>query len=201
MDATSMGSEICTSVVGPLSRKLLEKTIDPEKVAESITWLFTATDHFIKVRKKEAQKDMFIAPPPPAVPQDKPAGEVSPAQVAEKAAAVAAIAQAPSAAQPGAVDGIQLENLSDFEMEFLNAEIDTVLAQIESQLGKLHLDEQRAAQAGGPEAAPAEIKNAIRVQQNSLVTLLLRLNRTMKKAYGVATPNLYLLMSATEAKA
>ena len=200
MDPVSIGIEVGTSIVLQHTRKLLEKTIDPEKVAESINWLFMAADHFIKVRKAEAQKTALIAPPPPAVPPDKPAGEVSPAQVAEKAAVVAEIVNAPNAAQPGAAGGIQLENLSDFEMEYLNTEVDSVLAKMEIHLRDLHLEEQKAAQSGGLESAPIEVKNAIRVQQNNLATLLLRLNRTMKKAYGVATPNLYLLMDVIEAK-
>jgi len=200
MDPASIGIEISKSVLVQHTRSLLEKTIDPEKVAESVHWLFAAADHFIKVRKKESPREALIAPPPPAVPQDKPSGEINPALVKEKAAAVEAIASTSYAVQTEQAGGIQLENLSDYEMDYLNEEIDAVLEQMEAQLRILHLEEQKASEFGGLESAPGEVKNAIRLLQNKLATLLLRLNRTMKKAYGVATPNLYLLMNVIEAK-
>ncbi len=73
-----------------------------------------------------------------------------------------------------------------------------MLKQIETYLGNLRFEEEKAAQFGGVTFAPPIVMNTIRIQQQEIAKRVVRLNQCMQKAYGVAAPDLEALVAATQ---
>lgn len=200
MDPVTVGISVGSVVVAQLSKKLLEKAADPEKIAKAVNWVFSAVENFLKIRKKEKPKDNPVAAPPtPATPANAPA-TVTAAEAEKKKAAVENIAKSlGQEVKTAPVGGVRLANLDNFTVEQLAAETESLMKQIETYLGNLRFEEVKAAQYGGLVFAPPIVMNTIRIQQEEIAKRVLRLNACMQKAYGVAAPDLDILVDAAQA--
>ena len=69
MDPVAIGVAVGMTVVSRLTKSLMEKAVDPTRVAKSVNWLFGAVSHFLKLRRKEEPKDTPIPAPPEATLQ------------------------------------------------------------------------------------------------------------------------------------
>jgi hypothetical protein len=179
MDPITLGASVATILLSNIGQKLVAKAADPEKVASGVTWLFQAVSHFFKIRKKQSPADTALAPPPApsVVPATNGAGST------------------PASADRGAV---RLKALDEFAAAQLEQEISSLLKQIDTYLGNLRFEEEKAAFHGGASQAPIYVRNMIRLQQREVGQRLLRLNLAINKAYGVGAPELDLLAAALE---
>jgi hypothetical protein len=199
MDPITIGVTIGTAVVSQLTKKIMEKAADPEKVAEAVNWVFSAVSNFFKVRKKEKAKDAPAPQPPEPSPQAASPAEIDDTEVEAKTTAVQEIAKKlKHETEVPVADGVHLVALDDFAMEQLATEAESLLKQIETYLGNLRFEEEKAAQFGGVIFAPPIVMNTIRIQQQEIAKRVFRLNQCMKKAYGVAAPDLEALVAATK---
>ena len=197
MDPISIGVAVGMAVVSQVTKKIMEKAADPEKIANSVNWLFLATAHFFKVRKKETPPETAIAPPPSPEAKPLPPPAVSDALVEEKRAAVEEIATSLNAKQPSAAQGgVRVKVLDDFAAEQIANEITSLLNQLDTYLGNLRFEEEKAAQYGGPAMVTVIVMNTIRLQRREIGARLMRLNTAVGKAYGVSAPDLDLLTAA-----
>jgi hypothetical protein len=57
MDPITIGTAIGTTVVAPLAKELIQKAAQPETVAKGINWVFSAADHFLKLRRGQTSPD------------------------------------------------------------------------------------------------------------------------------------------------
>lgn len=200
MDPISIGITVGTAVVSNLTKSIMKKAADPEKVAQGVNWVFSAVSNFFKIRKKE-KPNGSLAPLPPetsAVPAE-PVVEIDELQVEAKSTAVNDIAKNLEEEEAIPIDkGIPLLDLKDFEMEQLASEAESLLKQINTYLNNLRFEEEKAAQFGGVVFAPPIVMNTIRIQQQEIAKRVLRLNQCMQKAYGVSAPDLEVLFTATQ---
>ena len=196
MDPLSIGYGVAMAVISQASRKLMEKAADPEAIANGVKWLFQATSHFFKMRRKEAPPDAPIAPPPSHERTPEPSGPVSDAMVEKKRAAVEDIAAAIQKPAPPPAGGIRAKALDDFAAEQIQLEITSLLTQIETYLGNLRFEEEKASQHGGVTFAPVIVMNTIRLQKREIAARLVRLNAAVSKVYGVSAPDLDLVAAA-----
>ena len=194
MDPISIGVGVGMAVVSQVTKKIMEKAADPAKVANSVNWLFLAVSHFLKIRKNETPAETPIAPPPDSDATPTPPSVVSDALVAEKRAAVEGIATSLQAKQPtSATGGVRLQALDDFTAAQLAREITSLLSQLDTYLGNLRFEEEKATQYGGVALAPVIIMNTVRLQRREIGERLVRLNAVVGKVFGVSAPGLDLL--------
>ena len=197
MDPLSIGYGVAMAVISQASRKLMEKAADPEKIANGVNWLFQATTHFFKIRRKQAPAETPIASPPAPDPTPAPPPNVSDAMVEEKRAAVDDIAAAiKQPAPPPVAGGVRAKALDDFAAEQIEREITSLLTQIETYLNNLRFEEEKASQHGGVTFAPVIVMNTIRLQKREIAARLVRLNAAVGKVYGVSAPDFDLLTAA-----
>jgi len=199
MDPITIGVAIGTTVLTQLTKKLMEKTVDPEKVGKAVNWVFSSVDHFLKIRKQKKAKDTPIAPPPAATSPAEPPAKIDAVEVEKKTAAVQEVAQSLQKGNPPpAAGGIYLAALDDFTLEQLTEEITSLMNQIQTYLGNLRFEEEKAAQYGGLTFATPLVMNTIRIQQQEIAKRVLRLNKCMEKAFGVSASDLDALLAVTE---
>lgn len=185
MDPITLGASVATILLSNIGQKLIAKAADPEKVASGVSWLFQAVSHFFKIRKKQSAADTTLAPPP--------APTVVPAT--NEAGSTPTPSSSPVSAERGAV---RLKALDDFTAAQLEQEITSLLKQIDTYLGNLRFEEEKAAFHGGASQAPVYVRNMIRLQQREVGRRLVRLNAAINKAYGVSAPDLDLMAAALE---
>ena len=70
--------------------------------------------------------------------------------------------------------------------------------QLETYLGNLRFEEEKAAQFGGIKFSPTIVMNTIRIQQEEIAKRVLRLNKCMERAYSASAPNLETLVEVTK---
>lgn len=200
MEPITIGVAVGTAVLTQLTKKLMEKAADPEKVGKAVNWVFSSVDHFLKIRKQKKAKETPIPAPPPASPPAAPPAKVEAAEVEKKTAAVERNAKSLlKENSPPATGGVYLAALDDFTLDQLTEEITSLLNQLQTYLGNLRFEEEKAAQYGGPVLVPTIVMNTIRLQQQEIAKRVLRLNTCMEKAYGVAANDLEVLLDATQA--
>ena len=204
MDPITIGVTIGTLVISQLVKKLIEKAADPELVAKSVNWVFGAADNLIKIRRQNKPKETPIpAPPAPAVAAAvaaTPVGPVSSAAVIEKTEAVKQIsAELKQSVAVPAGAGLQLAPLDDFALEQVVLDIESCLKQLNTYLNNLRFEQEKVALRGGIEVAEIYDMNLIRLQQQKIAELILRMNFDVKKAYGVSASHLDSLLTVTEA--
>lgn len=201
MDPITIGTTVGIAVVAQVTKRLMEKAADPENVAKSVNWVFSAVDHFLKVRKGEKPKDTPISPPPAPMPPAEAPVEVDDLDVEDKTAAVQEIAKSlEQEAQIPLDDGIRLAEMDDFAMEQLANEVESLMNQLEVYLGNLRFEEEKAAQWGGVTFAPPIVMNTIRIQQEEIAKRVRRLNKAIQQAYGAAAPDLDMLITVTRSR-
>jgi hypothetical protein len=64
MEPISIGLALGSAVVMPLAKHLLDKAASPENVAKGVAWVWSAAEHFLKVRRGQASPDEPAAAPP-----------------------------------------------------------------------------------------------------------------------------------------
>lgn len=193
-----MGATIGTAVVAQMTGKLMEKAADPEIVAKGVNWVFSAVDNFLKIRKGERPQDTPIAPPPEATPPAEPPAEVDELEVEDKAAAVQEIAKSlEQETAPPAEGGVRVLEMDDFTLRRLSETIESLISQLERYLDNLLRVEETAAEYGGLVLAPLNVRNDARRQQEEIAKIVRRLNKTMEQVYGVAAPDVDMLVRAT----
>jgi hypothetical protein len=199
MDPISIGVAVGTTLVSKLTKKLMESAADPETVVKGVNWLFSAVNHFFQVRKKEKAKDTAIPAPPETIfPENRPGG-ISEVDIEKKTAAVESIAKSLSIEAPGQPGSeVRLAAVDEFTLKQVGAEIDSLMTQISTYLGNLRFEEEKAAQFGGLTFAPPIVMNTIRIQREEIAKRVLCLNDNIEKVYGVATPNLEVLLAVTK---
>ncbi|MBL9203530.1 MAG: hypothetical protein JNN01_00490 [Opitutaceae bacterium] len=185
MDPITLGASVATILLSNIGQKLVEKAADPEKVASGVSWLFQAVSHFFKIRKKQTPADTALAPPPsPKASPTSTEGGTAPLP-----------GSSPASADRGAV---HLKALDEFAAGQLELEITSLLKQIDTYLGNLRFEEEKAAFHGGASQAPVYVRNMIQLQQREVGRRLVRLNAAINKAYGVSAPELDLMAAALE---
>ena len=201
MDPLTIGATVGMAVVSKLTKTLIEKAIDPEVVARGVNWIFSAVDHFLKVRKKKKSKDVPISKPPCSMSPAEQPSEIDTSYVEGKTAAVEKIAKSLENQNQATVEtGVLLEALDDFMIEQLSKEVISLMNQIETYLGNLLSEEEKAAQYGGLMFSPPIVKNTIRLQHEEISKRVVRLNVCMQKAYGTSASNLDSLVWAAKDK-
>jgi hypothetical protein len=191
MDPITIGITVGTLLIARLTEKLIENAADPESIAKSVNWIFTAVDHFLKVRKNERAKDTPIPSPPVPTPTTKPPVQINQDDAEEKAQAVEEIAQSlRQEHQVSPDEGVYLTTMDDFRMEVMAKEIIGLMKQIETYEGNLSHELNKASQYGGVDFAPTIVVNTIRIQQENIATLVRRLNETVQRLYGVSAPEM-----------
>jgi hypothetical protein len=199
MDPIAIGVAVGTALLSQLAKKLIENAVDPEVVAKSINWVFSAVDNFLKVRKKEILKDAPIPAPPSPSSLATPPAMISDSEIENKATTAENIVKsAKQSPQTSIENGIKLESLDEFAIEQLASEIASLMNQLETYLGNLHFEEEKAAQFGGLQFAPPIVMNTIRIQHEEIAKRVLRLNKCMQRAYSVSAPNLETLVELTK---
>ncbi|MFB9210411.1 hypothetical protein ACFFUR_01210 [Echinicola jeungdonensis] len=178
----------------------MKKAADPEKVANGVNWVFSAVSNFLKIRKKEQGVNTPAPlPPEPEAEHGELPAEIDDLEVEAKSTAVNAIAKKLEQEEAIPLEkGVPLLDLKDFEMDQLASETESLLKQISTYLNNLHFEEEKAAQFGGVTFAPPIVMNTIRIQQQEVAKRVVRLNQCMQKAYGVAAPDLEVLIAASQ---
>jgi hypothetical protein len=201
MDPVAIGVAVGTALISKLTKGLMESAADPEKVARSVNWLFSAASHFFKIRKKEIPRDEPIPAPPENTALEKPPAEITDADIEKKTAAVEKIAKSLPNEAPMKTGGkVRLASLDDFTAGQLAAEIDSLMTQTSTYLGNLRFEEEKAAQFGGLAFAPPIVMNMIRIQREEIAKRVLRLNDNIEKLYGVSAPNLDTLVTVAKSR-
>lgn len=194
MDPVTIGVSIGTVLIAEFSKKLLEKATDPESVSKSINWIFSAVDHFLKVRKGQLPKDALHPPPPDSGPSvDREADEGAHQEEANETSVVETSSSKSQESRTPLAKGITLSDLDDFAMSQLASEIESVMEQLEIYMKNLRFEEEKAAQYGGRQFAPPIVMNTIRIQQEEIAKRVVRLNNKISMAYGASAPNLEVL--------
>lgn len=199
MDPIAMGISVITGVVASLTGKLIEKAVDPENIAKGVSWVFSAVDNFVQIRKGKKSKGNPIPSPPAPVPQVEPPVQADDLEAESKAEAVKEIAQSlGQETRPSIHDTVCLTKMDDFAVEQLANQVRSLMSQTEIYLGNLRHEEVKVAQYGGPAFAPISVMNTIRIQQEEIAKRVQRLNKTMQQAYGVSAPDLDALTRAAQ---
>ena len=198
MDPLSIGISVGISLISSLATKLMQKASDPETVAASVNWVFSAVDNFIKIRKKQKPPDTPISPPP-AQSSTAPATVATPEEIEQKVTRAEEILKSSGQPLQSPDDKrLRLLALDDFSLVQLDKEIMSLMSQIETYFSNLNFEEEKAAQYGGVKFSPPIVMNTIRIQQEEIAKRIVRLNNNMQKAYGVSAPNLEALVEASQ---
>lgn len=191
MDPIAIGMRVGSLFLPQVTRKLMEQASNPEIVAKSVNWVFSAVSNFFKIRHKEKAANSTISSPPEPQIKEEVSSEIGDLDVEEKTEAVQEIARSLENPSEDQQKGeIQLLELDDFTINQLSGQIESQLRRIETFLRNLNFEEEKAAQHGGIEFAPVIIMNTIRIQQEGIVKNLRQLNRAMDKLYGISAPEL-----------
>jgi hypothetical protein len=156
MEPISIGLALGSAVVMPLAKHLLDKAANPENVAKGVAWVWSAAEHFLKVRRGQASPDEPAAAPPAAPPEET------------------------STAAPRI-----RTDIDDFALKLLSSQVDSLMKRVETHMGNLQHVLQQAAQYGGEEFAPIVVVNQIKLQRQSIVECLDELASLMNQVYGV----------------
>lgn len=200
MDPISIGTIIGGALVSKLTGKLMEKAADPANVAKSVNWVFTAADHFLKIRKGEKNKDEAIPKPqPPGQGADLP-GKISEQTVEEKTREVESIAKSSpeQGSLTGITDGVRVARLTERAMREWANDIESLMEQLEFYLQNLRDEERKVAAYGGWDFTPPIVKNTVRAQRVAIAERVERLNGMMKGIYGVEAAELNTLLQAAK---
>jgi hypothetical protein len=191
MDPMAIGGSAGLALISSQGTKLIQKASDPEAVAASIHWVFSAVDNFIKIRKQQKPPDTPISPPPVTA--------APPVQDEQKVPGIEeSINTISQPVSPSNDLQLRLLDLDEFSLVQLDKEITSLMNQIETYFGNLNFEEEKAAQYGGATFAPPIVMNTIRIQQEEIARRIVRLNKSMQKAYGVSAPNLEVLVEASQ---
>jgi hypothetical protein len=178
MDPITIGTAIGTTVVAPLAKELIQKAAQPETVAKGINWVFSAADHFLKLRRGQTSPDE----PAPALPD---AGEVVEGEIVEEA-------KVPSSPRVK-------PDIDEFTLNLLASQVESLMKQIEIYVGNLQHLSQQAGQYGGEELAPLHVVNQIKLQRKSIVERLNELADLMNQIYDVQVEGVGKLAEALDA--
>lgn len=159
MDPVAIGV-VLSSVITPLAKQLLAH---PETVAKGVDWVWSAAEHFLKMRRGQVDAD----DPAPLPPESEPAPDAAGKDV-----------QTPS---PPRVK----RDLDQLKLDLLEKQVDSEMKLVTQYVGNLQTLSQQAAQYGGEEFAPLVMVNQIKNQRRSIVEHLNELAGLMSDVYEV----------------
>lgn len=152
VSAGATGGLVIARVITPLPLDVAAQDL----VNEELQWLFTAADHFLKIRQAELDRN---TPVPVAIPDD-----------AERSAT------ANNAVLPG---------VDDFSMQMIEGQIESIIKQINIYLKNLTFELDKEAQLGGEAASNIALKNSIKAQRKAIIERTQELARLMQQVYGI----------------
>lgn len=129
---------------------------DQDFVNRELKWLFSATDHFLKVRRGEADRSQ---PLPVEIPE-----------TAER--------------QSGANNHL-LTSLDDFDMQLWESDIEAMFKRIDIHMKNLNILLEQEARMGEEGQRNLNLQSEIRNERLSIVKVLQELTPLMNSAYGV----------------
>lgn len=153
VSAVATGIGVMTKVVTRISAFTAE---EQDAVNQELTWLFNAADHFLKVRRGQADP---ATPVPVPIP---PEAEVS----------------------DGANNAI-LSGLDDFSLQMIDNQIQGIIKQINIYMRNLAFELDREAQLGGAAGSNIALMNSIKGQQKSIAERTRELASLMQQVYGI----------------
>lgn len=131
----------------------------PEKDANNteLKWLFVAADHFLNIRRGEAQRTVGVpVDTPPEAETTQPTKNVT-----------------------------ILASLDDFSMQMIESQIQSIIKQINIYMRNLAFELDKQAQLGGQAASNIALKNSIDAQQKAIIERTQELANLMQQIYGV----------------
>lgn len=152
VSAAATGGLVIARVITPLALDVQAQDL----VNEELQWLFTAADHFLKIRQDELDRN---TPVPVTIPAD-----------AERSAA------ANNAVLPG---------VDDFSLQMIESQIESIIKQINIYLKNLTFELDKEAQLGGAAASNIALMNSIKAQRKAIIDRTQELARLMQQVYGI----------------
>jgi hypothetical protein len=152
VSASMTGGTVIARVVTPLALNVEAQDI----VNKELQWLFTAADHFLRIR----QAGLDRASP---VPVDIPDG---------------------SEKSPQANNAV-LASVDDFSLQMIEGQIESIIKQINIYLKNLTFELDKEAQLGGAAASNIALMNSIKSQRKAIVERTQELASLMRQVYGV----------------
>ncbi len=152
VSAGATGGVVIARVITPLALDVDAQDL----VNEELQWLFTAADHFLKIRQADLDRN---TPVPVDIPAD-----------AERSAA------ANNAVLPG---------VDDFSLQMIESQIESIIKQINIYLKNLTFELDKEAQLGGAAASNIALMNSIKAQRKAIIERSQELAKLMQQVYGI----------------
>ena len=150
--AAIVGGTVMARVVTPLALDVEAQ----DTVNNELQWLFTAADHFLKIRQGETTRE---TPVRVDIPPDAETGNEAHNTV--------------------------LVGIDDFSLQMIESQIESIIKQINIYLRNLTFELDKQALLGGAAASNIALMNSIKAQQTSIVERTQELARLMQQVYGV----------------
>jgi hypothetical protein len=153
VSAFAAGVGVMTKVVTRISAFTAE---EQDEINEELKWLFTATDHFLKVQAGQVNR---TTPVPVSIP--------------------------PKANLITGANNMVLSSLSDFDLQLLKSQVPSVIKQIDTYTRNLAFELDKEAQLGGQAGSNIALMNSIKAQQKGIAERTQELAKLMQQIYGV----------------
>lgn len=153
VSATGTGVGVITKVVTQISSFT---AAEQDAINEELKWLFTAADHFLKVRRGEAAPS---APVSVAIP--------------------------PEAEPAAGANNALLPSLDDFAQQMADTQIQGIIKQINIYLRNLAIELEKQALQGGAAQSNLALINSIKLQQQSIADRTQELAGLIQQLYGI----------------
>jgi hypothetical protein len=148
----ALGGMVISSVVTTFGLDIDQQ----DYVNSELKWLFTATDHFLKIRQGEADRNQ---PVPVSIPDD--------------------------AEREATVNNQLLGNIDDFDMQLWEGQIESGYKRINTYLKNLNILLDQEAFKGEAGKGDVYLQNQIKAARIDIVKILQEEARLMNQAYGV----------------
>jgi len=148
----ALGGMVISSVVTTFGLEVEEQDF----VNKELKWLFNATDHFLKIRQGEADRNQ---PVPVAIPEDAERGASANNQL--------------------------LGNIDDFDMQLWEGQIESGYKRIDTYLKNLNILLDQEAFKGEAGKGDVYLQNQIKAARLDIVKILKEEAQLMDQAYGI----------------
>jgi hypothetical protein len=148
----ALGGMVISSVVTTFGLEVEEQDF----VNGELKWLFSATDHFLKIRQGEVDRGQ---PVPVAIPEDAELNEAANNQL--------------------------LSNIDDFDMQMWEGQIESGYKRIDTYLKNLNILLDQEAFKGEAGKGDVYLQNQIQAARLDIVKILQEEAQLMKQAYGI----------------
>lgn len=152
VSASATGGVVIARVVTPLPLEVNAQDL----VNRELQWLFTAADHFLKIRQAGTDRN---APVPVDIPADTERSQ--------------------------AANNTVLAGLDDFSVRMIESQVESIIKQINIYLKNLTFELDKEAQLGGAAVSNIALMNSIKAQRKAIVERTQELAKLMQQVYGV----------------